>query len=111
VLRYAEQHDDPGFDGEFLLQLPLHGVLDGLAEASPAGSSPLFIRTALVFASLLHGPHEVLHVPARVALGPLVQLAGPPLGLLAGREAPDLLFEDAASGEIRVAASSAGTAS
>ena len=42
--------------------------------------------------SLFHGLYEVLDVPARVSLRVLVQLLGSPLGLLAGREARDLLL-------------------
>ena len=40
-----------------------------------------------MFTRLLYGPHEVLNVPARVSLRPLVKLLRSPLGLLAGREA------------------------
>src|SRR4051794_35214991 len=39
---------------------------------------------------LCHRPDEVLHVPARVSLRPLVELVRLPLGLLVGREASDL---------------------
>ncbi len=44
--------------------------------------------------SLFHGLYEVLDVPARVSLRVLVQLLGSPLGLLAGREARDLLLPE-----------------
>ena len=48
----------------------------------------------LVFARLLHGAHEVLNVPAWIPLRPLVEFLCPPLGLLAGREATDLLLSE-----------------
>ncbi len=45
-----------------------------------------------VSAGLLYGPHEVLDVPARVPLRLFIELLRPPLGLLAGREASNLLL-------------------
>lgn len=62
----------------------------GFARAPEA----IFARKNLVFARLLHGAHEVLNVPAWIPLRPLVEFLCPPLGLLAGREATDLLLSE-----------------
>ena len=61
----------------------------------PASDSFLLFRERcdlliLVSAVLLYGFYGVLNVPARVPLGPLVELLCPPLGLLEGRETGDL---------------------
>ncbi len=66
----------------------------------PASDSFLLFRDRcdlliLVSAVLLYGFYGVLNVPARVPLGPLVELLRPPFGLLEGRETGDLpLFEE-----------------
>jgi hypothetical protein len=56
--------------------------------------SPFLQDRLLLFARLLHGPHEVLHVPAWVSLRPLVHLFGPPLGLFERREPGDFPFPE-----------------
>jgi hypothetical protein len=54
----------------------------------------IFTSKSLVFGRFIYGPHQVLDIPTRVPLRPLVEFLCPPLGLLAGRETADLLLSE-----------------
>src|SRR5215210_4925350 len=69
-------------------------VDDDRTHPHPEVVSPLLQGRLLLFAGLLHGTYEVLYVPARVSLRPLVHLFGPPLGLFERREPGDFPFPE-----------------